>query len=167
MKRGFTLIELVAVLLLVGVLVASSVVSLIPVAEGLVQARQNATALRKSRLAFARLSREFAAITNVSLGGPHTIQYVFLDSARTLYLRSLTWSGPPGEPLMLSGRPLTDDVGDFRLRYYDRPDGAGYASSWSTNTRLVEVQLQSLATGDSLALRLSPRNVLFREEPPE
>ena len=50
MKRGFTLIELVAVLLLVGVLVASSVVSLIPVAEGLVQARRNATALRKRRI---------------------------------------------------------------------------------------------------------------------
>ena len=60
--------------------------------------------------------------------------------------------------------PLTDDVGDFQLRYYDRPDGAGYFSTWSTNTRLVEVRLQSLATGDALALRLSPRNVLFREE---
>ena len=167
MKRGFTLIELVAVLLLVGVLVASSVVSLIPVAEGLVQARRNATALRKSRLAFARLAREFAAITNVSMGGPHTIQYVFLDSARTPYLRSLSWSGTPGEPLTLGGIPLTDDVGDFRLRYYDRPDDSTYTSVWTTNSTLVEATLQSLETGDNLALRLSPRNVLFQEAPEE
>ena len=69
MNKGFTLIELVAVLVLVGVLATAATVSLLPVAEGLILVRQNATAMQKSRLAFARLTRELTTITNVTVGG--------------------------------------------------------------------------------------------------
>jgi prepilin-type N-terminal cleavage/methylation domain-containing protein len=165
MTKGFSLIELVAVLLLVGVLATAATVSLVPVAEGLLQVRQNATAMRKCRLAFARLSRELTTITTnaVPVGSMHSLQYVFYDSAKTLHARTLSWSGTPGDPLTLDGVALTDDVADFRLRYYDRPDDAVFATTWSANSRIIEVMLQSRVTGDLLAARLVPRNVLFSE----
>ena len=49
MNRGFSLIELVAVLLLVGILAASATVSLMPVADGLIQVRRNSVSMQKSR----------------------------------------------------------------------------------------------------------------------
>ena len=162
MNQGFTLIELVAVLLLVGVLVASSMVSLIPVAEGLMVARQNAVILRKSRLACARLSREFSAITEVVAGDSHSIQYVFWDAARNAFNRTLSWSGTSGDPLLLDNVPLTDDVADFRLHYLS---GESYAPTNPASAPVIELSLQSLAMSTALVLRMSPRNVLFREVP--
>ncbi len=159
MKRGFTLIELVAVLLLVGVLVASSMVSLIPVAEGLVVARQNAVILRKSRLAFARLSREFSAITEVVAGNSHSIQYVFWDASRNAFNRTLSWSGTSGDPLRLNNVPLMDDVADFRLQYLSWTNSAINP----TNAPVIELSLRGIAMSSALVLRLSPRNVLFLE----
>lgn len=159
MKRGFTLIELVAVLLLVGVLIASSMVSLIPVAEGLMQARQNATLLRKSRLAFARISREFSGIAEVVAGGSRTIQYVFWDASRNAFNRTLSWSGTSGDPLLLDGVPLTDEVADFRLQYLSWTNSA----ISPTNAPVIELSLRGIAMSSALVLRLSPRNVLFLE----
>ena len=159
MKRGFTLIELVAVLLLVGVLIASSMVSLIPVAEGLMQARQNAVILRKSRLAFARLSREFSAITEVVAGNSHSIQYVFWDASRNAFNRTLSWSGTSGDPLRLDNVILTDEVADFRLQYLSWTNSANSP----TNAPIIELSLRGTAMSSALVLRLSPRNVLFLE----
>ena len=165
MKRGFSLIELVAVLLLVGVLATAATVSLLPVAEGLMQVRLNATTMQKSRLAYARLTRELTTITNVAAGGVHSLQYVFLDPARTPHARTLTWGGNSGDPLLLNGVPLTDDVADFQLHYYHLPDDGSYSTIWSTNSRIIEVILQSQGTGDLLATRLVPRNILFGGTP--
>jgi len=41
MKRGFTLIEMIAVLLIVGVLALATAVALVPIARGFLQARDN------------------------------------------------------------------------------------------------------------------------------
>jgi len=165
MKTGFSLIELIAVLLLVGVLAASATISLLPVAEGLAQVRRNATTMQKSRLALARLTREFTTITNLISGGARTMVYDFLDLAGTPRQHTLSWSGVAGESLMLEGVPLTDDVADFELRYYDYPGTAAQAA-WTTNSRLVEIVLESLETGDRLTNRIAPRNLLFRGEVP-
>ena len=93
MTRGYTLIELVAVLLLVGVLAASTVVSLVPVAEGLMHVRQSSRAMQKTRLAFVRLSREFTAITNITASGPRHLDYEFIDPSGTTQPRTLAWGG--------------------------------------------------------------------------
>ena len=164
MNQGFTLIELVAVLLLVGVLVASSMVSLIPVAEGLVLARQNAAILRKNRLAFARLSREFSAITEVVAGNSRAIQYVFWDASRNAFNRTLSWSGTSGDPLLLDNVPLTDDVANFQLQYLS---GKSYAPTNPASAEVIELSMQSQISTTALVLRLSPRTVLFQMEADE
>ena len=78
MKKGFTLIELIATLLLVALVGLSAVISMLPMAEGLMQIRDNAGAAQKARLALARISREFTTISGVVSSGPHAITYDFL-----------------------------------------------------------------------------------------
>lgn len=158
MNRGFTLIELIVVLLLVGILALSFAISLLPMSEALELTRTNAAVAQKSRLAFARLAREFTTITNVVSSDAHSLTYEFLDPSGTAHLHALAWSGTPGDSLQIDGVPLSDDVADFELRYYAVPGGAAQAN-WATNSRLIEVVLESLATGDRYTNRVAPRNI--------
>lgn len=158
MKRGFTLIELLAVLVLVGFLAATTTISMVPVAQGLAQVRENAGSLQKSRLAFARIGREFTTTTNVVSGTARAIVYWFVDPTRTSHRRTLSWTGTAGDPLRLNGVPLTDDVVDFQLRYYDQTGGVVPAQ----DCRVIEVALQTAR--NHFTNRIAPRNILFSGE---
>ena len=162
MTRGYTLIELVAVLLLVGVLAASTVVSLVPVAEGLMHVRQSSRAMQKTRLAFVRLSQEFTAITNITASGPRNLDYEFIDPSGTTQPRTLAWGGAPGDDLMLNGVPLTDDVAYFGLQYYS--SGGPAQAVWSTNCQIIEMVLTNQAARVGYTNRIAPRNLLFKGE---
>ena len=161
MNRGFTLIEIIAVLVLVVFLTATAAISLVPMAQGLMQVRENAVSLQKSRLAFARISREFTTISNVVSGTAQTIVYWFVDSTKAGHRRTLSWSGTAGEPLRLNGIPLMDDVVGFQLSYYANSGGSAQAS-WTTNSRAIEMILQTPLGGHTN--RIVPRNVLFPGE---
>ena len=154
MKMGFTLIEIVATLLLVALLAASAVISMLPMTQGLMQVRDNVAAAQKARLALARLSREFTTISEVVSSGPHAITYDFLVPAGAWYAtvrHTLSWSGTPGDPLLLEGVPLTDDVADFALALDDAP---GAATNW-----VVAVALQSQVGIHAFSNRIVPRNI--------
>lgn len=154
MKKGFTLIELIATLLLVALVGLSAVISMLPMAEGLMQIRDNAGAAQKARLALARISREFTTISGVVSSGPNAITYDFLVPAGAWYAtvrHTLSWSGTPGDPLLLEGVPLTDDVADFALSLYDAP---GTPTNW-----VVAVTLQSQVGSQAFSNRIVPRNI--------
>ena len=51
MKNAFTLIEVIAVILLTGVLVLASTIALLPLVEGFFQVRQNSDLAQKTNLA--------------------------------------------------------------------------------------------------------------------
>ena len=155
MKTGFTLIETVAVLLLVAILAMSTMVSLLPMTEALGQARANASAAQKARLAMARLSREFTTISNVAAAGAGSIRYDFLAPAGNWFVshhHHLYWAG--GD-LMLRDEadgavaPLCDEVGSFRLTYAPGPPPVID----------VALTLSDALGGDSYSNRIVPRNI--------
>lgn len=158
MKRAFTLIETVAVLLLVGVLTLSATVALVPMAEAFLQAKQNAEAMQKSGLAAARITRELTTITNVVSGTDRTIQYDLLDEQGAPRHHVMAWSGTAGAPLLLDNVTLLDDVQHFELRYYDMPGEAAH-SAWMPTSREIEVELGLRAAPATYTLRIRPRNV--------
>ncbi len=154
--NGFTLIETIAVLLLVAILAMSAFVSLLPMTEALQQMRANAAAAQKARLAMARICREFTTITAVAESGPASIRYAFLlpagADAYVTHQHTLSWAGG-GASLMLQdndgGRAeaLSDDVADFQLTYAAGPP------------LVIHVRLQSQAGGNVFSNRVVPRNI--------
>jgi prepilin-type N-terminal cleavage/methylation domain-containing protein len=158
MKRhGYSLLEVIAVLLLIAVLALSAAVSLIPLSEGLVQARNNVNAAQKAALAMSRLSAEFTTITNVVGSGSGWLECDTLDAAGVARSRTVRWDGVPGQPLLLNDVPLSDDVQFFALRYLSRSGGAPVAS-WSIDHPVIEVVLQSRSGGTTYTNRIHPRN---------
>lgn len=154
--NGYTLIETIAVLLLVAILAMSAFVSLLPMTEALRQMRANAAAAQKARLAMTRICREFTTITAVAESGPASIRYAFLLPAGAesyaVHQHTLSWGGA-GTDLMLqdnnSGQAeaLSDDVADFQLTYAAGPP------------LVIHVRLQSQAGGNVFSNRVVPRNI--------
>ena len=64
-QKGFSLIELVAVLVLVGMMAAFVGIGLVQGVQGYIFARENAVTTQKAQAALARLAREFIYINNI------------------------------------------------------------------------------------------------------
>jgi prepilin-type N-terminal cleavage/methylation domain-containing protein len=158
MKRAFTLIEMVAVLLLVGVLTVTATVALVPVAEAFIQVRRNSDAMQKAGFAMMRLSRELTTVTNMVAGTSHTLTYDLLDEEGQPRRHTLTWSGAAGTPLRLEGATLMDDVGSFEVRYYALPDGAPQPA-WTSSCREIELAIGLASVPNVYFLRIRPRNM--------
>lgn len=128
MNKGFSFIEIIATLLITGLLGAAIFVSLLPAVEGLSLARDQAAQAQKSRMAMARLTREMTTITSMTTNQTHAVRYHFLiPEGPNAYLTQehhLQWSGNPGDPLTLQGATLLDDVQDFQLVYPAGPPQA-------------------------------------------
>lgn len=159
MKKGYTLIETVAVFLLIAVMMLSVAVSLVPMSDGFSQAIRNSDAAQKSQLAWMRISSEFTSISNVVAGSSQSITYDFLDPAGNTLRRTLSWSGLPGDALLLDNIPLTDDVADFSLNYALAP-GAPGQPSWFAGARLIGIELQTLQATATYSNRIAPRNLI-------
>jgi prepilin-type N-terminal cleavage/methylation domain-containing protein len=158
MNKGFTLVELLVVLLLSGILLLSAFVSLVPATEALMQVRTNSNAAQKAQFAISRLIREFNTITNVVAGDSTSITYDFLNPDGDSVRHTVEWNGAAGDPLLLEDIPLSDDVATFELRYYDTPDAAS-ETAWSDDSQMIEITLQTLGTGDLYTNRVAPRNI--------
>ena len=143
-RSGVTLIELVVALVLVGVLVLSVILSVLPATEGMLLTRRNVEAAQKAQFAVTRLLREFTAITNVVSGSSQVFVYDMVDDGGATFRRTAAWSA--GGPLTLNGVPLSDDVELFALRYYATP-GGGAQVAWTPSLPLVEFVLQPASAG--------------------
>lgn len=152
-QHGFTLIEIIAVLLLVGMLAATVMVSLVPMVQGLAQVQTNTETAQKARLAMARIERELTTISDLPAIGTASITYRFLfpvsEDAYMDVQRTLSWDGA-GNPVELDGVPLVDNVADFELNYVAGPPEA---------IDVVLVMNNSAGT-DAYTTRVVPRNIL-------
>ena len=157
MKKAFTLIEVIAVILLTSVLVLASSIALLPLVEGFFQVGRKSDLAQKTNLALERIVREMTTITNVVSGSQTSIAYVFLDPAGAPQSRTLSWEGA-GTALALNSVPLLDGVELFRLRYYATPSGAP-GGAWTPAMRLVEITLDVESGAVPYTTRVKPRNL--------
>jgi prepilin-type N-terminal cleavage/methylation domain-containing protein len=157
-RSGFSLVEVLGALLLVGMLAAFTGLLLAPMAGSYLQAREAGRLMQDGQLAMARVARELTTISNVVSSTRSSITYDTLDSAGASHRRTLAWSGAPGAPLVLAGHTLIDQLRRFDLSYMDSVGGTPQGS-WGEASTIIEVVLDLGVAGSSYTNRLVPRNV--------
>jgi prepilin-type N-terminal cleavage/methylation domain-containing protein len=127
MKRqaGFTLVEIIAVLLIVAVVATVSGMAIVTGIKGYLFARDNASIGQKAQVTLSRLNREMKELHDVSVAEPSRITYKRLDGgtviSQTLYL------DPSDDTIKIApgitpedGDTLVDTVSNFTLTYFKK-----------------------------------------------
>lgn len=130
-QQGFTLIETIAVLVLVGIVSVVLGLAIVQAAKTYVFARTNVSISQKAQLALARIDRELRSLTAIDPlnSGPACIRYKRETASRYfrtigLHEGSLRMNAPAGidADCPSAGNPgdiLVDDVNAFSIGYED------------------------------------------------
>ena len=162
-KKGFTLIEVIVTLVLVGITAALAGMWLVSVVNGYIFTKMNASTVQKAQLTMTRLAKEFSAIAVTSSSGTG-ITYTRTDSALNPVTATVSLVG---NELKINenntgDNTLTDNVSAFTLTYCDNPDSTSCPSTWSSTSRIIEITLTLTGadnTASTFVQRVTPRNL--------
>lgn len=165
-NRGFTLIEVIFTLVLVGATATLAGMWIVNVANGYVFAKTNADTVQKAQLAMTRLTKEFQAIQSVNTTTGATtatrITYTRAQASSSVGLNATV--SQSGSVLLLDADILTDGVSGFTLNYCnDTLPTPACSSTWTSASRLIQVTLMLSGAGNpqsrTFTQRIVPRNL--------
>ncbi len=162
-RAGFTLIEVIATMVLVGIMAAVAGVGGASYVKGYIIARDNRDYVQKAEIAMARISRELRELKNITLvqTSPTRIRYTRLaedsstDSTQTLE--------QVGDTITLNGDTLLDNVPEnsFTLSYFQGSSPWTYGNDIEKLSGITVSLSLTPSIGSSsmtFATTLTPRN---------
>lgn len=178
-ERGFTLIETIAVIVLVGVISSVLGMALVQGIKSYVFGRTNVSFSQRAQLAMARMERELRAMTEIDINSSGTNCIRYKRETASPYFRTIGLNGTevqmnaPGDAdadcpdTSSAGRLLIDHVDTFSLQYED-DQGNLYTNNPPTDLNLkdlsaihiVELTLNRPDSGrmETFSLVINPRN---------
>jgi len=149
-QKGFTLIELIAVLLIVGVLAAFAGLGIVAAVQGYMFSKDNAVNSEKAQLALSHLNRELVECYNCKYVGPGTtaISSPF-DYYNPLGSRRMTWGGGGLTVIQLSDGTSTDTLID---------NVSSFSLAYNTTDKCIDVTMSLTGVPNSFSTKIYPRN---------
>ena len=175
-QAGFTLIEIIVVLIIGGIMMTVAGMAIVTGMKGYLFARDNASITQNARLAVARLNHEFMELTNITDYTFSRVSYERPDdsgnsTAFTIYLDSdsdpdnHTIKITPGE-VQEGGDILVDRVNNFTLDFYSGDSGSASYPVWLEGDDIrdlshIKIDLDMERTSGSIisfSTTVNPRN---------
>jgi prepilin-type N-terminal cleavage/methylation domain-containing protein len=158
-ERGFTLIEIIVSLVLVGITAAMAGMWIVAVTNGYIFAKKNMDTTQKAQLAMTRLVKEFKAISAVTAATASSITYTRADVSSGSVSSNVALSG---SQVHLNGNTLTDNVSAFTLNYCANVTDASCPTTWSSTSRIIVITLTLTGAENSVSTfteRVTPLNL--------
>jgi prepilin-type N-terminal cleavage/methylation domain-containing protein len=137
-EKGFTLIEVIVTLVLVGITAALAGMWIVSVVNGYIFTKMNASTVQKAQLAMMRLAKEFTDLQLHSVTGASGTGITFdrADSASTAVpiIISMNDTQLQIDVNSSGAQTLTDSVSVFSLTYCTNATGVAACGDESANT---------------------------------
>jgi len=161
-QAGFSLVEIIAVLVLLGIMGAGAGLGISNIVTGFMVTRDTSAIAGKAQLALLRLSRELRVITSVSAASATSITFTALHGSGV----SMTYTvSKSGDTITLNdgvnNDVLVDKVNALTFAYYDTFAGAP-ATTWATSRRMIQITMAMNGPNSnilSFVTRVTPRNL--------
>jgi len=158
-KKGFTIIEVVVVMLLVSIIGVSTALLYVYVIQGMLFSKMNATTIQKGQIAVTKLVKEFSNIniSSITAAGETSITFTSVkagvEDTHTVMLS--------GSTITYDGDVVTDQVSSFSMKYYDNYDSTAQ-TTWQSSRRIIEITLRLVGAEGVITtpfvVRVKPRN---------
>lgn len=167
-KSGFSLIELIVVMIISGLLVLFGSMGIMSAVNNYFSQKTNSETAYKGQLAMIRISKEFRNLTTVASGQGTSTSIVYaIYRNGILETHKLSWAGASGDPLLYddfsnNGNTLVDSVKNFKLEYYDAYNDTTPATTWSSSSILIGVTLELIGMDNISSVftsKIAPRNL--------
>ena len=162
-EKGFTLIEVIVTLILVGITAALAGMWIVNVANGYVFTKMNASTVQKAQLAMTRLTMEFTRIKTVddANSSPTQITYTRTGPSGTTVYGVVSSTGNLLQLKLDEGSPatLTDGVDSFTLAYCNDVTST-CQPAWSPASKIIEITLILIGANNTTSTfikRVTPR----------
>ncbi len=161
-NKGFTLIEIIVTLVLVGILATVAGFGIVEVARGYAAAKENERMAQTARIAMLRISRELMDLDSVTSAGASEIAVTDPHGDRVAI-------GLSGTEILLDddtdangGEILIDRVASFQLEYEDTGGGAWTVGMADEDLGVITISLE-LSRNDGVTpaaftTKINPRN---------
>jgi prepilin-type N-terminal cleavage/methylation domain-containing protein len=169
-QAGFTLIEIIVSLILVGILASIGGMAIVQAVQGYIMTRENSATTQKAQMAISRITREIIEMINIPSDATATALPINnINGNRTIGLNSGAVKIAFGADILANGDILIDNVSTFTLTYYSRNSSSGTvvtASTWPatndiTTLTTIDINLQINRAGGGILTfsnRVAPRN---------
>jgi prepilin-type N-terminal cleavage/methylation domain-containing protein len=158
---GFTLIEVIASIILVGIVATFFIINVANLVEGYLFTKDNVNTSLGAQVAMSRLMKELCSIDSVSSGSKTSMTYSFVKDGNSVSNRTVSWAGSTDDPLLLGGIVLAENVDDFQISYHQSHNDSGdYA--WNGTEKTIGITLSVTGASDvvsSFSFRVAPRNL--------
>jgi prepilin-type N-terminal cleavage/methylation domain-containing protein len=143
---GFTLIEIIVTLVLLGIMAAIAGMMIAQGAQGYVTAKANNELSQKVQLALDRMILEFEDISDISSAASnsvcYTLRYYDVDTGTTNDINRCV--GRDGSQIKIgttveTGSALVDNVNAFQLNYYKSDDPLTGNGTWTAANPIADL----------------------------
>ena len=143
-QDGFTLIEVIASLIIMGFIGSIAGMGIVHAVDGYVLAKESSATIQKSKIAVSRITKEFHSLTKIA--DSPTPSHSSISYFRENESYTLNYKADLGQ-IFMNDDLLLDKVKTFSLAYYDqyddsKPDPSDPTAGFSENTKLVDIHLE-------------------------
>ena len=170
--KGFTLLEVVISLAMVGLMALVAGMGLVSLVQGYAFTRENVAMIQKAQLSMSRISRELTALSDIDSDNSTATCIIYKRDTESQYNRAIGLNGNNLELKVSSvaesncaatGYPLVDNVANFAVSYKDQSGTDLPVSFALSDLRTITVSFtlnrSDGSPAETFAITVNPRNI--------